>query len=34
MSDVSPAGGAWKYELSVAGGPWTFVGEGKFVAVK
>ena len=34
MSDVSPAGGAWKYELSVAGGPWTVVGEGKFVAVK
>ena len=34
MSDLSPAGGAWKYELSVAGGPWTLVGEGKFVAVK
>jgi len=28
------AGGAWKWELSVAGGPWTVVGEGKYLAVK
>jgi ketosteroid isomerase-like protein len=34
MSNMSPAAGAWKWELSVAGGPWTVVGEGKYVAVK
>ena len=28
--DMTPAGGAWKYEVSVAGGPWTVMGEGKY----
>jgi ketosteroid isomerase-like protein len=31
LSDMSPAGGAWKYEVSVGGGPWTVMGEGKYV---
>jgi Protein of unknown function (DUF1579) len=30
LSNMSPAGGAWKYEVSVAGGPWTVMGEGKY----
>jgi ketosteroid isomerase-like protein len=34
LADMSPAGGAWKWEMSVAGGPWTVAGEGKYVAVK
>lgn len=34
LSDMSAAGGAWKYEVSVAGGPWVTTGEGKFSAVK
>lgn len=30
MANMSAAGGTWKYELSVAGGPFTTVGEGKY----
>jgi len=29
-SNMSPAGGAWKYEVSAAGGPWRVIGEGKY----
>ena len=34
LSNMSPAGGDWKYELSVGGGPWTVLGEGKYVKAK
>ncbi len=34
MSDMSPAGGTWKQEVSVAGGPWTVMGEGKYTKAK
>jgi len=30
-SNMSPAGGAWRYEVSVAGGPWTVLGEGNYM---
>jgi ketosteroid isomerase-like protein len=30
LSDMSQAGGSWKYEVSVGGGPWTVMGEGKY----
>ncbi|MBE3132020.1 MAG: DUF4440 domain-containing protein [Acidobacteria bacterium] len=30
LSNMSPAGGAWKYEISAAGGPWAVMGEGKY----
>jgi hypothetical protein len=32
LTDVSPAGGSWKNEMSIAGGPWTVVAEGKYTA--
>lgn len=34
LNDMSAGGGTWKYEVSVAGGPWVTTGEGKFSAVK
>jgi ketosteroid isomerase-like protein len=34
LSNMSPAGGDWKYVVSVGGGPWTVLGEGKYVKAK
>ncbi len=30
LSAMTPTGGAWKYEMSIGGGPWTLLGEGKY----
>jgi hypothetical protein len=30
LSERSRAGGSWKWEVSVVGGPWTVVGEGNY----
>lgn len=34
FSNMSPEGGTWKAETSVAGGPWNVIGEGKYVKAK
>lgn len=34
LSNMSPAGGDWKYEVSAAGGARTLLGEGKYVKAK
>jgi len=30
LANMSPAGGTWKYEVSIAGGPFALLGEGKY----
>lgn len=30
LSNMSAAGGDWRYEISIGGGPWTTMGEGKY----
>jgi hypothetical protein len=30
LTDVTPAGGNWKSDMSVAGGPWVVLSEGKY----
>ncbi len=34
LANMTPAGGSWKGETSVAGGPWTTMGEGKYTKAK
>lgn len=34
LTDVTPAGGNWKHDISVAGGPWVAAGEGKYAKAK
>lgn len=34
LTDMTPAGGNWKNEMSVAGGPWAVVAEGKYTKAK
>jgi ketosteroid isomerase-like protein len=34
LSSMTPSGGAWKYEVAVAGGPWAAMGEGKYTREK
>jgi hypothetical protein len=34
LSNMTPAGGVWKYELAVVGGPWMTMGEGKYSKAK
>ena len=34
LTSMTPAGGSWKSEASVAGGPWATAGEGKYTKAK
>ena len=34
LTSMTPAGGNWKNEMSVAGGPWATIGEGKYAKAK
>jgi ketosteroid isomerase-like protein len=34
FANMTPEGGTWKAETSVAGGPWKVIGEGKYVKAK
>jgi len=34
LSSMTPASGAWKQEMSAAGGPWATMGSGKYTAAK
>jgi ketosteroid isomerase-like protein len=34
MTDVTPAGGTWKNDMSVAGGPWMPLGDGKYAKAR
>jgi hypothetical protein len=34
LTDVTPAGGKWKTDMSVAGGAWTVMGEGTYTKAK
>lgn len=34
LLDMTASGGAWTYEVSTGGGPWTVLGEGKYTAAK
>jgi ketosteroid isomerase-like protein len=34
LSNMTPAGGAWMYEMAVVGGPWMTMGEGKYAKAK
>jgi ketosteroid isomerase-like protein len=34
LANMSPAGGSWKGETSVAGGPWMTMGEGKYAKAR
>ena len=34
LTNVTPEGGDWKNDMSIAGGPWTPIGEGKYMKAK
>jgi hypothetical protein len=34
LTNVTSEGGDWKNDMSIAGGPWTPMGEGKYVKAK